>query len=333
MYPLFVGFPSRLSLHRALSRTACAVRHVLVSRLFHTQYRQERLRAGSEGDDRGWDGWVASPTQWTWVWASSGSGWWTGRPGVLWFMGLPRVGHNRTTELIYMCVCIYMFFFLSLFHCRLLQDTLWVLYDWPLDYSWILFPRMGPFCYATGNLSHVSLSDTDYTMSIPRLHPSSHLWTLGLLLLFCNYWPLQKKKKISRRSAKAFRMAGMWIALQIRGLDGKESACSAGDLGSILELGRPPPWPLRRAWQPTPVFWPGESHGQRSLAGYSSWSRRESDMTEQLTLSNFIDGGKLISQTGDPFLVRAPVPHSLDCCSCQHLGQWQAVSFLVRRVV
>ena len=111
MYPLFVGFPSRLSLHRALSRAACAVRHVLVSRLFHTQYRQERLRAGSEGDDRGWDGWMASPTRWTWVWASSGSGWWTGRPGVLWFVGLPRVGHNWTTELIYMCVCIYMVFF------------------------------------------------------------------------------------------------------------------------------------------------------------------------------------------------------------------------------
>ena len=41
----------------------------------------ERLKAGGEGDDRGWDGWVASPTRWTWVWASSRSWWWTGRPG------------------------------------------------------------------------------------------------------------------------------------------------------------------------------------------------------------------------------------------------------------
>ena len=40
----------------------------------------ERLRAGGEGDDRGWDGWMASPTQWTWVWVNSGSCWWTGRP-------------------------------------------------------------------------------------------------------------------------------------------------------------------------------------------------------------------------------------------------------------
>ena len=47
----------------------------------------EGLGAGGEGDDRGWDGWMASPTRWTWVWVNSGSWWWTGRPGVLWFMG------------------------------------------------------------------------------------------------------------------------------------------------------------------------------------------------------------------------------------------------------
>ena len=59
----------------------------------------ERLKAGGEGDDRGWDGWMASPTQWTWVWAKSGSWWWTGRPGVLQSMGSQRVGHNWATEL------------------------------------------------------------------------------------------------------------------------------------------------------------------------------------------------------------------------------------------
>ena len=48
----------------------------------------ERLRAGGEGDDRGWDGWMAPPTQWTWVWVGSGSWWWTGRPGMLQFMEL-----------------------------------------------------------------------------------------------------------------------------------------------------------------------------------------------------------------------------------------------------
>ena len=46
----------------------------------------ERLKAG-EGDDRGWDGWMASPTRWTWVWVNSGSWWWTGRPGMLQSVG------------------------------------------------------------------------------------------------------------------------------------------------------------------------------------------------------------------------------------------------------
>ena len=47
----------------------------------------------------GWDGWMASPTQWTWVWVNSGSWWWTGRPGMLWFMGSQRVRHDWATEL------------------------------------------------------------------------------------------------------------------------------------------------------------------------------------------------------------------------------------------
>ena len=59
----------------------------------------EGLGAGGEGDDRGWDGWMASPTQWTWVWVNSGSWYWTGRPGMLWFMGSKRVGHDWATEL------------------------------------------------------------------------------------------------------------------------------------------------------------------------------------------------------------------------------------------
>ena len=51
------------------------------------------------GNDRGWDGWMASPTRWAWVWASSGSWWWTGKPGVLQSMGLQRVRYSWVTEL------------------------------------------------------------------------------------------------------------------------------------------------------------------------------------------------------------------------------------------
>ena len=67
----------------------------------------ERLKAGGEGDDRGWDGWVASPTPWTWVWVSSLSWWWTERPGVLQSMGSQRVGHNWVTELNCTDFCTY----------------------------------------------------------------------------------------------------------------------------------------------------------------------------------------------------------------------------------
>ena len=59
----------------------------------------ERLRAGREGDDRGWDRWMASQTRWTWVWVNSGNWWWTGRPGVLQFLGSQRFGHDWVTEL------------------------------------------------------------------------------------------------------------------------------------------------------------------------------------------------------------------------------------------
>ena len=59
----------------------------------------EGLGAGGEGDDRGWDGWMASRTRWTWVWVNSGRWWWTGRPGVLRFMGSQRAGHDWATEL------------------------------------------------------------------------------------------------------------------------------------------------------------------------------------------------------------------------------------------
>ena len=59
----------------------------------------EGLGAGGEGDDRGWDGWMVSPTRWTWVWVNSRSWWWTGRPGELQFMGSQRVGHEWMTEL------------------------------------------------------------------------------------------------------------------------------------------------------------------------------------------------------------------------------------------
>ena len=59
----------------------------------------ERLKVGREGNNRGWDVWIALPSQWTWVWVGSGSWWWTGRPSMLQSMGSQRVGHHWVTEL------------------------------------------------------------------------------------------------------------------------------------------------------------------------------------------------------------------------------------------
>ena len=72
----------------------------------------EGLGAGGEGDDRGWDVWIASATRWTWVLINSRSWWWTGRPGVLRFMGSQRVRHDWVTELtdwlssVMVCKCV-----------------------------------------------------------------------------------------------------------------------------------------------------------------------------------------------------------------------------------
>ena len=76
----------------------------------------ERLRTGGEGDDRGWDGWMASPTQWRWVWVNSGSWWQTGRPGVLWSMGSWRVGHDWAIELNWVPFGEWLYWRCLLFH-------------------------------------------------------------------------------------------------------------------------------------------------------------------------------------------------------------------------
>ena len=78
-----------------------------------------KLKAGEEGDNRIWDNWMASPTQWTWVWASSGSWWWTGRPGVLQFMGSERVGQDWATEQQHTC---------NYFHFSIIESSFLFIY-------------------------------------------------------------------------------------------------------------------------------------------------------------------------------------------------------------
>ena len=65
-----------------------------------------KIEGWREGDDRGWDGWMASPSQWTWVWVNSGSWWWTWRPGVLQSMESQIVKHNWATEQNWTDLCL-----------------------------------------------------------------------------------------------------------------------------------------------------------------------------------------------------------------------------------
>ena len=81
------------------------------------------IGAGGEGDDRGWDRWMASLTPWTWVWVNSRSWWWTGRLGMLWFMGPQRVPHDWETELNWTEVGLW-------YTCSIIYegiDTMWLL--------------------------------------------------------------------------------------------------------------------------------------------------------------------------------------------------------------
>ena len=98
----------------------------------------ERLKVGGEEDDRGWDGWVASLTQRTWVWVSSESWWWTGKPDVLQSMGSQRIRHDWVTELNWteyaahitsgeefdtvLCCCLPILLGLAIYRCKLLPQ-------------------------------------------------------------------------------------------------------------------------------------------------------------------------------------------------------------------
>ena len=84
---------------------------------------REGLGAGGGGDDRGWDGWMASLTQWTQVWVNSGSWWWTGRRSVLQFMGSQRVRHDWATELNWWLFYLYKLFMIITFMCGTVRNA------------------------------------------------------------------------------------------------------------------------------------------------------------------------------------------------------------------
>jgi len=87
--------------HLLLGRKTITRQHIKKQRVHSLENTLilEGIGGRGEGDIKGWDGWMASPTRWTWVWVNSRRWWWIGRPGVLRFMGSQRVGHDWATEL------------------------------------------------------------------------------------------------------------------------------------------------------------------------------------------------------------------------------------------
>ena len=109
----------------------------------------EGLGAGGEGDDRGWDGWMESLSWWTWVWVNSGSWWWTGRPGVLWFTGSQRFGHDWATELNWTDGVHY-----SVYHIRFNTDSFITMFSFPIVSLWLwIFQSSSLFPYMMGRVT------------------------------------------------------------------------------------------------------------------------------------------------------------------------------------
>ena len=130
----------------------------------------EGLWAGAEGDDRGWDGWMASLTRWAWVWVNSRSCWWTRRPGMLWFKGLQRVGHDWATELNWV----------------ILNDI-----EWANRWAWCSVTALKQVCSGCQNtymqvLEECNLVGLEHLEGSGQRMPKNPLWTAWLLQVFCS---------------------------------------------------------------------------------------------------------------------------------------------------
>ena len=141
----------------------------------------EGLGAGGEGDDRGWDGWMASLTQWTWVWVNSGSWWWTGRPGVLQSMGSQRVGHDWATELNCLFHCVYVPQLPYPFVCQWTAGLLpWPSYckQWTLGYT-CLFQFWNPASWEKAQFSEGGTQALEQSAWVCLNSVTDKSWLIG----------------------------------------------------------------------------------------------------------------------------------------------------------
>ena len=153
----------------------------------------EGLGAGGKGHDREWDGWMASLTRWAWVWVNSGSWWWKGRPGVLWFMGSQRVGHGWVTELNWTELCAHWEALLIFKWILPLMERrgLWTLIEFSSVQS-ISCVRLLATPWTTARQSSLSITNSQSWpkfMSIELVMPPYHLILCCPLLLLPSIFP------------------------------------------------------------------------------------------------------------------------------------------------
>ena len=172
----------------------------------------ERLKAGGEGDDRGWDGWMVSLTQWTWVWVNSRSWWGTGRPDVLQSMGsqLDMTERLNWTDWMYV-------------------------YGGPQKSDALEFMR--PFQSKHTHLGALSWEWFEFILSL-LFYPSSSFFLVSNWAI--TFGVSETHGLFITFSLIIFRVYALPLLGFPCGSAGKESACSAGDLGSIPGLGRSP---------------------------------------------------------------------------------------------
>ena len=214
----------------------------------------ERLKAGGEGDDRGWDGWMASPIWWTWVCVSSGSWWWTGKTGVLQSVGSQRDGHDWATELkqsaCFVCrstvivlsgstctgACVWarLFYFFPHeipFGLERVTDKLWVLRPkyWALNQKWVRWK-----CHFRDNNSIFATNN-----------------------IYIFMWKLENNRK-------------QWLHYKFDSVSALKYFLDEMVVFLITMI----------LYTTSALFLPGESRGQGSLVGCRLQGRTESDTTE-----------------------------------------------------
>ena len=234
----------------------------------------ERLKAGQEGDDRGWNGWMTSPTQWTWVWVNSGSWWWIGKPGVLQSMGLQRVGH-----------------------------------DWAAELNWT--EANSP--YLLSDNKHLKAwGESSCLFRTERHLCQAHFFKTEIVLLlfffalkiFFSWVPIANRcskkcflgSSAAKESGHNARDPGLILRSGRSPEEGLGCSLQYSWASLVAQIAKNPPamihlqcrrpgfnlWvgkiPWRRAWQPTPVFLPGESPwtaepGRLQAMGLQSWTQ------------------------------------------------------------